>query len=50
MYYMVGRWRRQAGVNLASRKTPANVAGGAFREARVCSRAATLKYLVSAND
>ena len=28
----------------------ANVADGAFREARVCSRTATLKYLVSAND
>ena len=51
MYYLDGRWRRQSLVYFGRpQDSSANVAGGAFREARVCSSAATVKYLVSAND
>ena len=53
MYHLDGRWRRQSLVYFgqAVRLIRANVAGGAFREARgVCSRAATVKSLVAAND
>ena len=52
MYHLDGRWRRQSLVYFGEpQDSSVNVAGGAFREgARVCSRAATLKSLVSAND
>ena len=50
MYHLDGRWRRQSLVYFGEPQDHPRcsvcLAGGA----RVCYRAATLKYLVSAND
>ena len=53
MYYLDGRWRRQALAYFGNpQDSSANVAAGQRLSGalRVSSRAATLKYLVAAND
>ena len=52
MYHLDGRWRRQSLVYFGhAKRLVRECRGPAFRRgAMLCSRAATLKYLVSAND
>ena len=51
MYYLDGRWRRQSLVYFGEPRLIRECRGRCLPGgARVCSRAATLKYLVSAND
>ena len=50
MFYLDGGWRRQSLVYFEAPVSSANVAGGAFREARGYVPRCHEKYLVSAND